>query len=518
MPKSQTLFTTSRSTHVGQTDDLTDPCNKHKKEIIKFYCNDHKALLCSVCVTLKHTPTSCCVDYIPDISGQTIDSTEIKDTFKEQRRITEECQKVSADLKEKVAKSNTSLKDVLAEISKFRQEINQRLDVVEKKAKDAAKTLQQENETKLKTTKTTFVNTIQSLKATCDKIKHLNLTRKADRLFIEIKNAERLILENAKIISQLTTTKDIKEYVFKPSPAIKTLLQNEKSLGTLTPKLLKQPSLPSATAFKFSKISPPRDFHVKTSSDKNKSFITGLTTVTSDPDQIFLADNNNYSVKMVDTNSQSIQQLSLSSQPRDITTTAKDELAVTMPDIQTIQFLYFSSNGLSMKNTLKVDGECYGISYYQEKLAVTFQDPAMLKIMDLKGTILVTVTKNLRGKNIFIYPDYVTTNRHSIYVSDRAKHEVTWLNWRGELLGSYGTLGIPGGLAMLTDKSFFVSDYRGNKCNILNVTGDCRESKIVLKDLNNPLALCWCDASKTLYSSHYVYGEEGNFIQMYKMS
>jgi hypothetical protein len=58
-----------------QSDNFNKPCPKHNLEMIKFYCHDHKALLCSVCVTLDHTATSCQVNYIPDISGQVINST-----------------------------------------------------------------------------------------------------------------------------------------------------------------------------------------------------------------------------------------------------------------------------------------------------------------------------------------------------------------------------------------------------------------------------------------------------------
>ncbi|XP_053401540.1 E3 ubiquitin-protein ligase TRIM71-like [Mercenaria mercenaria] len=518
MPKSPTLSTTSSSTHVGQSDDLTDPCTKHKKEIIKFYCNDHKALLCVVCVTLEHTPTSCRVDYIPDISGQAIDSTGSKETFKKLGKIAEECQKISSDLKQMVAKSNTSLTDVLAEISKLRQEINQRLDGLEKEAKDAAKTLQQENATKLRTTKTACDNAIQSIKAASDTIRHLNTTKKANKLFIELNNAEQVFQENVNKMSQLTTAEDIKEYMFKPGPAMETLLQNEKSLGTLRAKLLKQSSLSSTTTLIFSTISPPRNISINTSSDGCDCSITGMTT--SSPNQIFLADYSNNSVKMVDTNSLSIRQQRLDSSPWDIKIISRDELVVTMPAINTIQFLSFSSNRLFKKHTLKVDGKCYGICYYQEKFAVTFLDPGTLKIMDMKGTVLVNITKNSSGKNIFIYPEYVSTNSHSIYVSDWGKHEVIWLNWQGELLGSYGGLGLPRGLDMLTDGSIFVSDSRYDKCNILNITGDCKESKTILKDFNYPKAICWCDASKTLHVSSTTISDEGrnNLIKIYKMS
>ncbi|XP_045213259.1 E3 ubiquitin-protein ligase TRIM33-like [Mercenaria mercenaria] len=158
-PHTQNLSTMSSSTHVGQ---LTSPCSKHTKEIIKFYCHDHKALLCSVCVTLDHTRTSCQVDYILDTSGHIIDSTEFKDTLKGLDKITEECHKIITDLRQMVAKSNTSLADVLAEIKKFRKKINHRIDELEKEASHATNALEQVNDTRLKTIEETCCRLIST--------------------------------------------------------------------------------------------------------------------------------------------------------------------------------------------------------------------------------------------------------------------------------------------------------------------------------------------------------------------
>ncbi|XP_053391385.1 transcription intermediary factor 1-alpha-like [Mercenaria mercenaria] len=517
MPHTQNLSTMCSSTTVGQPDDLTSPCSKHKKETIKFYCHDHKALLCSVCVTLDHPCTSCQVNYIPDISRHTIDSTEFKDTLKELDKITKKCQKITADLRQMVAKSNTSLTDVLAEIAKFRKEINQRLDELEKEASDAANALKQENDTKLKTTEETCDNVSKSLKASSDMIKQLNTTKKADRLFTELKNADQLIRDCEKRMSQVKTTGITKEYTFDPSEAIQTFLQNEKSLGTLNAKTLEQPSPSSTPDSKSRTVSNHKNICVKTSSDKKDCYITGIAA--SFPNQVFLVDNTNYTIKMVDINSQSIQNLSLDSWPYHVIPTTRDELAVTLPSNNTIQLMSYSSNRLSKKNTLEVDGRCYGISYCQGKLAVTFIGPAKLQIMDLKGTVLTTVIANSNGENIFGRPEYVTSSSKSIYVSDRGMFAVIWLNWQGELMGSYGGMGFPQGIAMSDDGSFYVSDIQKGQCNILNVTGDCKESTTVLKDLDHPRAIYWCDTTKTFYVSNYSDDEkERNIIKIFKMS
>ncbi|XP_053390302.1 uncharacterized protein LOC128553205 [Mercenaria mercenaria] len=81
--------------------------------------------------------------------------------------------------------SNSSLADVLADIKKFRKEINQRLDELERQA-DAAKTIKQENAKNLKTTEITCDDVTKSLKIMYHAIEHFNTSKQADRLFMKV--------------------------------------------------------------------------------------------------------------------------------------------------------------------------------------------------------------------------------------------------------------------------------------------------------------------------------------------
>ncbi|XP_060595941.1 E3 ubiquitin-protein ligase TRIM33-like [Ruditapes philippinarum] len=273
MPQQQKLHGSSKSTSNPQTGNLTKPCTKHTKEVIKFYCHDHHALICNVCVTLEHTPTSCHVDYIPDISGQILDSTEFKKTLKDIDKLTNKCYQMTSDLKQRVGISTTSLKDAIAEIENFRKEINKRLDELEKEVKDTATTIQQDNNKKLKTTETTCDDINKSLQASADTLKHLNSNKKTDQLFTELKRAQQLIQDNNNIISQLPTINDIDEYIFEPNQAIKKFFQDEKSLGTLSSKNKKQPAEQKNQGAVAMKLSTPRKINAKSSSDER---IVGL--------------------------------------------------------------------------------------------------------------------------------------------------------------------------------------------------------------------------------------------------
>ncbi|XP_060552782.1 E3 ubiquitin-protein ligase TRIM71-like [Ruditapes philippinarum] len=511
MPQQQKLHGSSKSSSSPQTGDLIKPCTKHTKEVIKFYCHDHNALICNVCVTLEHTPTSCHVDYIPDISGQISDSTDVKETLKDIDKLTNKSSQITSDLKQRVDKSTTSLKDAIGEIEKFRKEINKRLDELEKEVKDTATTIQHENNNKLKTTETTCDDINKSLQASADTLKHLNSNKKTDQLFTELKRAQQLIQDKNNILSQLPTINDIDEYIFEPNKEIKKVLKDENKLGTLS-KNVKQPAEPKNPGAGAMKMSTTRRINAKSSSDEKNSWITGIAV--SPQNQLFAADYYNESIKMIRIYTGTIKELKLDSSPWDITFVTSDSLAVTLPESKTIQFISFSQDSLSLKNNLKVDGHCCGISNHLEKLAVTFSIPVKLQIMDLKGNTEITVDKDSNGDKIFNHPGYVTTNNNSIYVSDSGKDVVLKFNWQGEIIGVV-VIKEPSGITLLDDGSLLVN-ARNSHC-IHRVSGDCKDSKTILENVDRPYAACWCAKTRTLCVSRIKEDSDDNYIRLYKM-
>jgi hypothetical protein len=505
----QVLQQPSTPIHTGLSDDLTLPCPKHPKEMIKFYCNDHSEFLCSVCVTLEHQATSCNVNYIPDIAGDILDSKEYEIILNAVNTTSDKFQQILKDVKDMTHKSNSSLKDALDDIKKFRQEINQRLDVLERQAEDAAKVIEQENNKHQKAVETTCEDITKSLKISSDKIKQLNTTKQADKLFIDLKLAEKTIKDMEGKLLTLSSF-DIKEHNFQSNDVILNLFKTEKSLGTLTQKTCNTEC--QSVQIKSRQTSHGREICVETSRDKTICWTTGITLLT--PDILIISDRENKAVKLVDISYKYVSdQLQLDDEPCDITTVTSTDLAVTLPDKQTIQLISISSNELIKRHTIKVDGQCHGISCYQGKLVVSFLNPAKLQILDINGTILTRID----GKNIFKYPHYVTCNRSSIYVSDRHMKTITILNWQGDVIGSYSGISAPRGMSLSDDGTVFVCDWERNV--IEEISGDCSTGKVVMQDLKSPLAVCWCRKTKKLYTScNDLYGVFNNVLHIHNLS
>ncbi|XP_060597190.1 uncharacterized protein LOC132751095 [Ruditapes philippinarum] len=474
------------SSTTSRSDELTLPCRKHSKEMTKFYCNDHKELLCRVCVTLEHQATSCNVNYIPDISGDILESKEYQVILNVVKTTSDKFQPILKDVKDMKHKSNSSLKDALVDIKKFRQEINKRLDVLERQAEDAAKVIKKENKKHLKAVEEICEDITKSLKKSSNNIKQLNRKKHADNLFIDLKLAKKTIKDMEGKLLKLSQFY-IKEHNFQSNDVILNLIKTEKSLGILTMKTLNTEC--QSVQIKSRKSSHEGEICVKTSKDKITCRITGITLLT--PDLLIITDYFNNAVKMVDTSSQSVSdQLQLDGGPWDITRLTSTELAVTIPLKQTIQFISISSNKLIKKHTMKVGGECLGMSCYQGKLVVSLRSPAKLQILDTNGIMLTTID----GKNIFKYPYNITCNRSSIYVSDCDMKAITKLNWQGLVIGCYSGMSYHTGMSLSDDGTVFVCD--NGSCVIEEISGDHCTGKVVLQDLKRPLAVCWCGKNK----------------------
>ena len=491
----------STSNQNNQPSDLTTPCRKHPTEIIKFYCHDHKELLCSVCVTINHTANTCNVSYIPDISGGFAKSKENETTVKVMNIITERYEKIREDLKKMRSKSNISFENLSEDIKQFRKDVNQWLDKLEKQIEDEAMEMLQKNETYLEKMEMLCDDSTKSLLSASDTIKELNETNQADKLFVELKLADDRIEDCKRNIHHLQSYV-AREYCFQPNETILNVIENNKSIGTLELKPIQKEA---RSSYHHGKI------YLKVSEDKNLCQIFGMILL--NPNVLILTDKGNKSVKLIDTSSQMvIDHLSLDSRPGDITKVTSAEFAVTFPNGHAVGFFTMKSNRIIRKYTIGVDGECHAISCYIDKLVVLFYNPPKLQILDLLGNVQTTV----KGENI-LSPQNVTSNSRSIFVSDWGLKSVTILNWQGEVISTYDSMGLPSGLAVSGDGTFFVCDSERNA--IEEIAEDGSSGKVLLKGVKTPSIVCWCaDTKKLYYSSFTLSDKEDNFLKICNLS
>ena len=529
MPKTQQSSSTLDKED-NHSSDLTKPCIRHKNKMIEYFCCGHRKLLCNVCVTLEHNPSSCKIKFIPDISDDIIDSQELEDIIEQMNIIIKESQTIGKTCKDLTTESNKSLDKALEDIKMWRKELNNKLDVMEIKVKEKAKYLYQQNEQRSCNTETICEDVCNSVTALKDNIQQTNMAKQADKLFVDVKIAQQELSDYDACIRDLKEAEDICTYHFKPSTDIIDTLNSQTTLGSLasgqlptTNMRIKQskPNVPSRTQdviqtqvplFTPKDIPYYGDLNVKTGNDKIRCWITGIAQL--DDDHLVVADCNNKSVKILHIKKEKIKSvMNLPSKPWDVTVVPNDQLAVTLPYHNMIQILTTKSNTLSKAHSLFVEGQCSGISYCNNKMVVTYTDPPKCEIVDMKGSPLAQISSEL-GKYTLKDPSYVQTTDQTILISDCGARIIIKLSWQGEVVDIFNHTGQFKGISISTDGKVYVCE-QGMESGISQTTADLKRWRTLTTQSRRPQAICCCK-NGLLYISNHCYTDKNNFLSIYK--
>ena len=326
---------------------------------------------------------------------------------------------------------------------------------------------------------------------------------KSDSLFIYTIQSQDEIDDYEKKVQSYLKEK-IRTYIaFKRNKDTLPLLNTENAFGTLC-------TSQDMTA------TYERPICVKSSDETQGSWITGITVLPNG--NIAVADDNNYSVKIIDTHlDKVIHRHQLSSWPWDLTVIPGDRLAVTLPFIHSVQYLN-TSKELNFANTLTLKDKPYGIAYHSGQLVVAcVGDARVVQILSLEGVVQRTFSHGFK----FSY--YVTIDDHSnILVADGYNSRVVKLDWEGNVRGSYtdDDLKQPRGVTWCGGGTFLVCSKDTDDVHL--VSEDCVKIKQLFgkKDgLRSPYALCMNSKQGMIYLSfRRDKNATNNNINVYKIN
>ncbi|XP_053403124.1 E3 ubiquitin-protein ligase TRIM33-like [Mercenaria mercenaria] len=115
----------------SSSDTSTEKCSTQTEELVKFFCPEHEVLGCSDCMTMDHR--TCKLDYIPDKCKDVGNSQEYRETMKTLEKKLNHLDFIMKKATAKEKEIDICHDKVLREIVKFRKEINDHLDTLQKK-------------------------------------------------------------------------------------------------------------------------------------------------------------------------------------------------------------------------------------------------------------------------------------------------------------------------------------------------------------------------------------------------
>ncbi|XP_060608515.1 uncharacterized protein LOC132760543 [Ruditapes philippinarum] len=380
-------------------------CDRHSHKHIDMYCQNHDSIGCSTCMAVDHR---LCKDtfYIPEFIQNNTYQVESRDIQTKLKEIAKTLKKQADKFKQDKQRLLRRKAELLADIRKFRQEINDHLDKLEKSSID-------EIESKVKCLEDKIEDSLKQLQANKSRIRSANdklasTNTNHSEVFVYVKmgedaaNVATNYMEHAKIKS---TVEDIE---FQLDRTILTQLEQKKTIGTISEK-------PTKTADNLFQIKGNQSYNVKVKSDKDSCNIRSACCM--EDGTIILADDNKKLKRLDSYNYTVTDYCDLPGYPHQVRMINNTQVALTIPLKQEVHFISLEKN-MKTTNKINTDFQCLGLAYANNNLYIS--DETSVYMYTLSGGKLNQFSKDQSGHKLFssIFSIAVSKDATRIYVAD----------------------------------------------------------------------------------------------------
>ncbi|XP_060572265.1 uncharacterized protein LOC132730374 [Ruditapes philippinarum] len=424
-----------------------------------MYCQNHDNVGCSTCMAIDHRS---CKDifYIPEFiqnKSYQVVSREIQSKLKVLgKTLAVQANKFQQD-KQNLQKRKANL---LADIRKFRQEINDQLDKLEKCSVDEIankfKILEEQIEEGLKQLQGHKAKVISAN----DKLASPNQNQA--ELFVHVKMGENAENVANKFIEDTKVNKTVSDIEFHSDRNLLEQLKQNKTIGMLTEKTTK-------TAENSLQITGGQSYCVKVKSDEQTCDIYSACYMENGT--IILADYNNKKLKRLKSHNYTITDCyNLPGEPFQICKINETQVAVTFNSKQEVHFISIDRQ-MKTTNKIKTGFICRGIAYANNHLYIS--DNLSVYIYTMSGRKLKQFSIDQSGQELFsdINSLAVSKDATRIYVTDFDKGLIV-LDNNGQIVTTFNgkQLQTANNCHHTEAGSVLVSGYISN--NVLQFTSD----------------------------------------------
>lgn len=518
--------TSSSSVTQALTSQSTLACTMHSHKKLKYFCEDHQELCCSVCINVLHTRCDR-VMFIKDeinlswdrkICTQTIEALQgVRMSFEE---IIDHNEKVMENLEQKLKQINArkeALKTkILSLLEDFERNCERQIEKCEKVAyRDFQVTIEACN------------NAINDVEKSCQLLKFSSRTNLPKDVFVATRKVlcqkEQYGLALSDAVSH---SRDMKIELLPASNIAD--IENLEKIGSVafTAVEIRFPESVVAAVSKIPKadIHSPRSvrnvfsytpslsmlstrkatiqgkFNVRLADDKDVCENSGAEFL---PDgRIVIVDMKNCKLKVFDAKFRNGVSLQFRSGPRGIAVINPQEVAVSLPDENMIAFVSVAKK-LKLARSILTNTPCYGIRHYSSELVVLCDDgfsTTEVQVLGLQGEIKTTISMNKSGKSALKNPWYLALNPDGqrFYITDRGR--LVCLDITGSVMFEFKDTNLENARGVTIDRQGLLYVCGTTSNNIFEVTADGTSGKVFISetDITAPQAVCYNDEKRLL--------------------
>ena len=435
-------------------DDYHERCRKHADKYIEYFCQKHDHVGCSACITLDHR---LCKDvlYIDNVRQNVLESREYTRTVTQLKRLISEFEKQKRKSHSNLKKIDDDFRRATNSIKVFRKNINTYFDILEHEVSTKVMKNREHDTDRMNTISDHCERAAFELDKVVTELEYRHSQELQKRLFVGLKRIKGLLKRFEGNLENIERDNRVSRYQFERAPEISEALKGLEQLGYL--RVVKDPE--------DQQLQLVETIDARCEHDSAPSVVAGLDQLSEK--YLILADSGNSSVKLLNLDEKSVEaHFQLSTAPTDIAVVSQEKVAVTLPDIMSVQFVIVSrfENSscqsdsssccsestdrdkseinkpvLHMGETIKVKGKCNKLVYNCKRLIVSFLSPPKIEMISMEGNVLNRFDMDITGKSLFQSPASIAVNQdfHSIYVADSGANKVMCLSVDGKIAYEY---------------------------------------------------------------------------------
>ncbi|XP_060564674.1 uncharacterized protein LOC132723887 [Ruditapes philippinarum] len=532
----------------------TERCERHSHHFIDMYCQNHDDVGCGTCMAVNHR---LCKDifYIPEYVEN---KRRLARTTEMEHKLNEVIKSITEQLdifKREKSRILKSREETLEVVKKFRKEINDRLDELEKASVADISgqyavlvDIVDKGMTMLETNKLKVKNSLDVLSADSDQITqnfvNIKKSKKVATEIIDVLEQNKLPIQSknidfaadirissllkeinalGKALQQVTTrNEDLKTMT---SPDLKTAASPDfKTVASPDLKTVASPDLKTEASPNLKTVASPKEEGLYKTTQVKKYCVRGradkfdcsiLTACTMEDGTIILAEGRNNKIKRLNGSTFAVRDsCDMPGKPWQVCSIRNDQVAVSLPRKEKVLFVSLA-NRMSVTQNISTGFNCHGLAHTEGNLYISDRFSAVY-VYNMMGGQLQKFTKDppRREMSYAIRSLAVTEDASKVFVAGWNNGLIV-LDNQGKVVGKFNGPQLDGAWdCHLTGRgSLLMSNNISNNVLQFGLDGKLRGEVVRFTDQNGSYKGLCCNKEMT----KMIIGKSGDEIEVYDL-
>lgn len=394
--------------------------------------------------------------------------------------------KVKSENEDALNNLEDTKKAFISSIMGYKNMIAQTIDRIEKEALQQMDSLFIEEQAKIQNRLMYMDREIANIESYL-KILEIESEEWENSVVFELQEAAKQVRKDESVLRDFHKYTSVVELKFEPLQELTDMLADFDKLWTVSKHETECCKFPSPCScdksYQYKMAEREKDVTVRLSGlsfDREKCCITGCEFLPNG--KLLVCDNSNKKVKLFDRKFKFLSSHSLPSLPWDVAVVGQEKAVLTIPDRKQLQFVETHGRKLSLKNSVIMEKNCWGVASDMESIFVTCwsRDSSEILVLDSVGNPHRRISS---VESIpFHTPWFIDCQNDTMFVSDWGTYLVQYMDLKGNSISKYRNSYLVGPLGVTHDPDGNIYVCGRDSNTVHQISSDGQLQQIILKE------------------------------------